>query len=131
MFALGTGWFQSGEGSGSYVRQSAATGSSTLYIDQLRLGIDGTAYWFNSDSFDYFLLATYIPTIGSWSCLADGTVLVTTIRSQYFNSVSSVNGDIAIAGWQWDIDISCNKHQFYASLQRPLSRCLTALRSCD
>ena len=131
MFALGTGWFQSGEGSGSYVRQSAATGSSTLYIDQLRLGIDGTAYWFNSDSFDYFLLATYIPTIGSWSCLADGTVLVTTIGSQYFNSVSTVNGDIATAGWQLDINISSHKHQFYCIVRAARCRCLTAVRSCD
>ena len=86
---------------GSYVRQSplANSGLPTLFIDQLRLGIDGTAYWYNSDSFDYFLTSTFIPTIGSWTCLADGTVLVTTIGTTYYNP----SGDIPQTGVELDI----------------------------
>ena len=69
---------------GSYVRQNL----TTQYIDQLTLGIDGTAYWYQSSSFDLLLTAgTYIPEVGSWKCLADGSVLVTTIGTSYFSTI--------------------------------------------
>jgi len=77
---------------GSYVRQSTdGYGTGTLYIDQLRLDVDGGAYWFSSASFDYFLQGPFIPTIGSWTCLADGTVLVTAIGSQYASNAGDIN----------------------------------------
>jgi len=85
---------------GSYVRQT------NPYIDQLTLGIDGTAYWFSSSSFDLILLGTFTPEIGSWTCLADGTVLVTTIGSEYLQN--SPSGDVPQPGQPLDINISVN-----------------------
>jgi hypothetical protein len=85
---------------GSYVRQT------NPYIDQLTLSIDGTASWFNSASFDSILLGAFIPEIGSWTCLADGTVLVTTIGSNYFQN--SPSGDIPQPPQPLDINIAEN-----------------------
>jgi len=85
---------------GSYVRQIAP------YIDQLTLSIDGRAYWFNSGSFDQILTGAIIPEIGSWTCLKDGTVLVTTIGSAYGNH--SPFGDIPQPGQPLDITIDLN-----------------------
>jgi hypothetical protein len=68
---------------GSYVRQVYP---ATPYIDQLTLSIDGTAYWFSSLSFDQILTGAFIPQIGSWKCLADGSVLVTTIGTNYLGN---------------------------------------------
>jgi hypothetical protein len=85
---------------GSYVRQTSP------YIDQLTLSIDGTASWFNSSSFDSILLGAFTPEIGSWTCLADGTVLVTTIGSQYFQN--SPSGDVPQLGQPLDINIAEN-----------------------
>jgi hypothetical protein len=87
---------------GSYVRQN----NVNPYIEQLRLGIDGTAYWFNSGSFDSILLGAIIPEIGSWTCLDDGTVLVTTIGTAYFQN--SPFGDIPQPGQPLDINIAEN-----------------------
>jgi hypothetical protein len=65
---------------GSYVRYR----TDNPYIDQLKLGSDGTAYWYQSTSFDLlFTTGTFIPEIGSWKCLEDGSVLVTTIGTNY------------------------------------------------
>src|SRR5215467_8300792 len=83
---------------GSYVRQTAP------YIDQLTLGIDGTAYSFTSAAFHLILEGTSIPGIGSWTCLKDDTVLVTTIDSEYLNNF----GDIPQPGLPLDIYISDN-----------------------
>jgi hypothetical protein len=85
---------------GSYVRQIAP------YIDQLTLTIDGRAYSFSSGAFDLILLGTTIPGIGSWTCLDDGTVLVTTIRSEYLQN--SPSGDVPQPGQPLDIKISVN-----------------------
>jgi len=85
---------------GSYVRQTDP------YIDQLTLHIDGTAYWFSSASFDLILLGTITPQIGSWTCLNAGTVLVTTIGSEYLQN--SPSGDIPQPGQPLDIRISVN-----------------------
>jgi len=87
---------------GSYVRQN----NVTLYIDQLSLGIDGRASWFLSSSFDSILLGAFIPQIGSWTCLDDGTVLVTTIGTEYLQN--SPFGDIPQPGQPLDINISDN-----------------------
>jgi hypothetical protein len=77
------------------------------YIDQLTLGIDGTAYSFTSASFDAFLQGAIIPEIGGWTCLDDGTVLVTTIGSAYSNN--SAFGDIPQPGQPLDINIAVNR----------------------
>jgi hypothetical protein len=77
------------------------------YIDQLTLGIDGTAYSFTSASFDAFLQGPIIPEIGGWTCLDDGTVLVTTIGSAYSNN--SPFGDIPQPGQPLDINIAVNR----------------------
>jgi hypothetical protein len=75
---------------GSYVRQFTAN----PYIDQLKLDIDGTAYWFQSSSFDQFIAqGAFIPEVGSWTCLPDGSVLVTTVGTNY---QSTGTGDISI-----------------------------------
>jgi hypothetical protein len=83
---------------GSYVRQVPP------YIDQLTLGIDGTVYAFSSAAFHLILEGTSIPGIGSWTCLKDDTVLVTTIDSGYLNNF----GDIPQPGLPLDIYISDN-----------------------
>jgi hypothetical protein len=88
---------------GSYVRQTQP------YIEQLTLGIDGTAYWFKSSSFDSILLGAFTPQIGSWTCLDDGTVLVTTIGSSYGNT--SPFGDIPQPGQPLDIILGANQRQ--------------------
>ena len=63
-------------------------------MDQLKLSSDGTAYWYQSTAFDLMLTAgTYIPEIGSWKCLNDGSVLVTTVGTNY----DSTGGDIHIS----------------------------------
>ena len=85
---------------GSYVRQTAP------YIDQLTLHIDGTAYWFSSASFDLILLGTFTPQIGSWTCLDNRTVVVTTIGSEYLQN--SLSGDVPQPGQPLDINISVN-----------------------
>ncbi len=85
---------------GSYVRQISP------YIDQLTLSVDGTAYWFQSSSFDQILLGAFIPEVGSWTCLPDGSVLVTTIGSDYFQN--SPFGDIPQLGQPLDINIGEN-----------------------
>jgi len=85
---------------GSYVQQIQP------YISQLRLCIDGTAYWFNSSSFDFILMGAFTPQIGSWTCLEDGTVLVTTIGSVYFQN--SPFGDVPQMGQPLDINIAEN-----------------------
>ena len=85
---------------GSYVRQLSP------YIDQLTLGVDGTAYWFSSSSFDSILLGAFTPEIGSWTCLDDGTVLVTTIGSNYFQN--SPFGDVPQPGQPLDINLAEN-----------------------
>ena len=85
---------------GSYVRQVPP------YIDQLTLNIDGTVYSFSSGAFDLILDGTIIPAVGSWTCLKDGTVLVTTILSQYVQN--SPFGDIPQQGLPLDINISVN-----------------------
>ena len=85
---------------GSYVRQIVP------YIDQLTLGIDGTVYSFSSAAFDLILLGTSNPGIGSWTCLDDGTVLVTTTRSEYLQN--SPSGDIPQPGQPLDINIFSN-----------------------
>jgi hypothetical protein len=85
---------------GSYVQQIQP------YINQLRLGVDGTAYWFSSAAFDLILLGTSMPGIGSWTCLEDGTVLVTTVTTGYFQI--SPFGDVLQPGQQLDITIGAN-----------------------
>ena len=85
---------------GSYVRQIVP------YIDQLTLTIDGRAYSFSSAAFDLILLGTSMPEIGSWTCLEDGTVLVTTITTGYFQI--SPFGDVPQPGQQLDITIGAN-----------------------
>ena len=67
---------------------------------------DCTAYWFNSSAFDLILFGTYNPEIGSWTCLNDGTVLVTTVGSEYLQN--SPTGDIPQLGQPLDINISSN-----------------------
>ncbi len=85
---------------GSYVRRVSP------YIDQLVLGLDGTAYWFNSGALDRILLGSSIPEVGAWTCLADGSVLVTTIGSTYLQN--SPSGDVPQSGQPLDINISNN-----------------------
>jgi hypothetical protein len=94
---------------GSYVRQNVGSLPRngidiSPYIDQLTLHIDGTAYWFNSGSFDLILQGAFTPQVGSWTCLPDGTVLVTTVGSNYLNPTS----DVAQSGQQLDINIVFN-----------------------
>ena len=83
---------------GSYVRQTSP------YIDQLTLGIDGTVYSFTSAAFHLILEGTSMPGTGSWTCLNDGTVLITTINSEYLNPF----GDIPQPGLPLDLYISVN-----------------------
>src|SRR5437764_1583953 len=85
---------------GSYVRQLSP------YIDQLVLSLDGTAYWYNSSSYDQILLGTFQPELGSWTCLADGSVLVTTVGSTYRQN--SPTGDVPQSGQPLDIHIYKN-----------------------
>jgi len=85
---------------GSYVRQVPP------YIDQLTLNMDGTVYSFSSGAFDLILEGTTIPGGGSWTCLKDGTVLVTTIRSEYLQN--SPSNDVPVPGQPLDINISVN-----------------------
>jgi hypothetical protein len=85
---------------GSYVRLLSP------YIDQLVLSLDGTAYWYNSSSYDQILLGTFQPEVGSWTCLADGSVLVTTVGSTYRQN--SPTGDVPQSGQPLDINIYKN-----------------------
>ena len=85
---------------GSYVRQTSPD------IDQLKLGLDGTVYSYSSGAFDLILLGTTIPGIGSWTCLNDGSVLVTTIQSAYVQN--SIFGDVPQPGLPLDINLSVN-----------------------
>jgi hypothetical protein len=71
---------------GSYValRPNTFSGSGLGILDQLKLNSDGTAYWYQSTSFDLFISAgTVIPEIGSWECREDGTLVVTTVGVTY------------------------------------------------
>lgn len=65
---------------GSYVRNNA----NPPFMQQLKLDSDGTAYWYDSAAFQLILTTgTFIPHIGSWKCLDDGSLLVTTIGTNY------------------------------------------------
>jgi len=71
---------------GAYValRPNTVSGSGPSILDQLKLSSDGTAYWYQSTSFDLLVTAgSFIPQIGSWKCQEDGTLLVTTIGVTY------------------------------------------------
>ncbi len=71
---------------GSYValRPTTISGSGASILDQLRLNSDGTAYWYQSTAFDLLVTTgSFIPQIGSWKCLDDGNLLVTTIGVTY------------------------------------------------
>ena len=60
--------------------------------DQLVLTSDGVAYWYQSTAFDFFLTTgSHIPAIGSWKCIDDKTLVVTTIAVEY----GPVPGDLA------------------------------------
>ena len=86
--------------SGTYVRQVSP------YLDQLILSLDGRASWFNTGSFDQFFLGGFSPEVGSWTCLADGSVLVTTVGAEY--SQNSPFGDVPQPGQPLDINIFDN-----------------------
>ena len=71
---------------GSYIalRPDVFSGSGFAVLDQLKLGSDGTAYWYQSTAFDLLVSqGSFIPEIGSWKCLKDGTLVVTTIGVNY------------------------------------------------
>jgi len=71
---------------GSYIalRPTTFSGSGLGVLDQLKLGSDGTAYWYQSTAFDLLVSqGSFIPEIGSWKCLRDGTLVVTTIGVNY------------------------------------------------
>jgi len=76
---------------GSYVRLN--TTGNPPFMDQLKLGSDGTAYWNNSAALQTLITTgTFIPYIGSWKCLSDGNLLVTTIGT---NALPS-GGDLVL-----------------------------------
>jgi hypothetical protein len=71
---------------GSYIalRPALFSGSGFAVLDQLKLGSDGTAYWYQSTAFDLLVSqGSFIPEIGSWKCLRNGTLVVTTIGVNY------------------------------------------------
>ena len=71
---------------GSYIalRPALFSGSGLGVLDQLKLGSDGTAYWYQSTAFDLLVSqGSFIPEIGSWKCQRDGTLVVTTIGVNY------------------------------------------------
>lgn len=79
---------------GSYIalRPTIFSGSGLGVLDQLKLGSDGTAYWYQSTAFDLMIsTGSFIPEIGSWKCQRDGTLVVTTIGVNYH----SLGTDIA------------------------------------
>jgi hypothetical protein len=81
---------------GSYValRPTTVSGSGAGILDQLRLNSDGTAYWYQSTSFDLLVSqGSFIPQIGSWQCNADGTLLVTTIGVTYHSTGTDIAKD--------------------------------------
>lgn len=76
---------------GSYVRLNPIS----TFMDQLRLNSDGTAYWYQSAAFHHLVSeGAFNPHIGSWKCLDDGSLLVTTIGSNYRPTVPA--GDIEL-----------------------------------
>ena len=51
-------------------------------LDQLVLGTDGVAYRYSSFAFIRPITeGTYLPEVGSWTCLKDGSVLITTVST--------------------------------------------------
>ncbi len=91
---------------GSYVRQITVPFSPNPYIEQLTLGVDGRAYWFSSLAFDLIMDGTFIPQVGSWTCLPDGSVLVTTIGADYLQN--SPFFDVPQPNQPFDINIFQN-----------------------
>ena len=77
---------------GSYVAviQRTHTGAGGELIDrtqifQLNLSAGGTAHMFYTGLIDFpFTYGTRSPYIGSWSCRADGKLVMTTITARYF-----------------------------------------------
>ena len=73
---------------GSYIRVRALAGDPFSLLDQLTLGSDGTARWYQSNAFHLLVTeGSFIPEVGSWKCQRDGTVLVTTIGASYRSEI--------------------------------------------
>jgi len=84
---------------GTYLRNrpAAFSGSGFGVLDQLVLTSDGTAYWYQTTSFDLLITGgTFIPEVGSWQCLDKSTIAVTTIGANYFPNGA---GDIVKANY--------------------------------
>jgi hypothetical protein len=78
---------------GSYIGLRVSTPEFGV-LDQLKLNSDGTAYHYQSQAFHQLINGgTFIPEIGTWKCLRDGTLVVTTIGVGY---VPDGGGDIKI-----------------------------------
>lgn len=77
---------------GSYIRLGA-TGDPVFpqVMDQLRLGSDGTAYWYSNLAFQLLTTAgTFIPQVGSWQCTDSNTLVVTTIGAIYERGATDI-----------------------------------------
>ena len=71
---------------GVYVAERpTATYFGTLgQLDQLVLGTDGVAYRYSSFAFIRPITeGMYLPEVGSWTCLKDGSVLITTVTTNF------------------------------------------------
>ena len=88
---------------GAYVRNRPNTfsGSGPGLIDQLVLNNDGTAYWYQSTAFDLMVTtASFIPQIGSWKCIDNSTLVVTTVGTTYHSTATASGPDLVKDGNQ-------------------------------
>jgi hypothetical protein len=52
---------------------------------------EGTAYWYQSTAFDLFVTTgSFIPQIGSWKCIDDKTLVVTTVGVTYVSTGNDI-----------------------------------------
>ena len=78
-----------GKVAGSYIRERLDTGDGFSFIDQVTLGIDGTAYFYQSTGFDHLVTSTgptggsSIPKVGTWKCLDAYNVAMTVVSVNY------------------------------------------------
>jgi len=88
---------------GTFTRADRAGTHNFVY--QLQLHNDGTAWWIETASYDYMInYGTNSPNVGSWTCRADGMVVVSVLKGLLYPIASGTADDLPYA------DVSLDQH---------------------
>jgi hypothetical protein len=73
-----------GKVAGSYIHRRVDPDTGFAFIDQIIVNRDGTAYWNQSTQFERLMTTgSVLESIGTWKCINDSTLIMTTISAVY------------------------------------------------